>query len=187
VARKVPVDGGESEQKIELEFPVGDIVPANEKMTNQAIGAIRKASGIPDLRIKHVGISDATPPYKKYILIEIDEGVELEGLKIDSTIFDTAQPEHPITVVTNQVSSGFHVRVFANALSSIPEDPVTGSASSFAARYWATEANIRPGGVIKVRQVSKRGGDLDVIWVEESASAKIRGSARVASRGEIYL
>ena len=99
-------------------------------------------------------------------------------------------PEHPITVVTNQAvvrgESGFNVRVFASLLG-IPEDPVTGSASSFAAKYWATRANVGPGQVMNVRQASARGGDLDVIWEEHSKTAKIRGSARVASRGEIYL
>lgn len=78
------------------------------------------------------------------------------------------------------------MRVFASLLG-IPEDPVTGSASSFAAKYWATRANIGPGQIIKVKQVSARSGDLDVIWEEKSGTAKIRGNARVASRGEIYL
>lgn len=90
--------------------------------------------------------------------------------------------------MTNQSQStqGFKVRVFANALG-IAEDPVTGSASSYAAKYWATKANIPPGHEFTVQQVSSRSGDLGVVWEEKTASAKLRGETRVASRGEIYL
>jgi len=97
-------------------------------------------------------------------------------------------PSRPITVITNQsqTTQGFQLRVFANAIG-IAEDPVTGSASSFAAKYWATKANIPSGQEFSVQQVSSRLGDLDVVWEEKTASAKLRGEARVASRGEIYL
>jgi predicted PhzF superfamily epimerase YddE/YHI9 len=90
--------------------------------------------------------------------------------------------------MTNQSQSSpdFKVRVFANALG-FTEDPVTGSASSFAAKYWATKANIPSGQEFAVKQVSSRSGDLGVVWEEETASAKLRGETRVASRGEIYL
>jgi predicted PhzF superfamily epimerase YddE/YHI9 len=78
------------------------------------------------------------------------------------------------------------VRVFANALG-IAEDPVTGSASSFTAKYWAIKANVPPGEEFAVQQVSSRLGDLGVVWEEKTGSAKLRGETRVASRGEIYL
>lgn len=43
---------------------------------------------------------------------------------------------------------------------------MTGTASSFAAKYWATRAGVGSGQVVKVKQVNHRGGDLDVIWDE---------------------
>lgn len=76
--------------------------------------------------------------------------------------------------------------MFATLLG-IPEDPVTGSASSFAAKYWATKSNVSPGQEFAVKQVSARVGDLGVVWEEKTGTAKLRGEARVASRGEIYL
>lgn len=175
--------------KIELEFPVGNIVPVDESFSLKATDMIKKAANKQDLGVIFVGVCDVLP-YKRYILIEIDSKVDLASVSINANLLSAENPTHPITVVTNQVSNeggiGFNVRVFASLLG-IQEDPVTGSASSFAAKYWATKANVGPGQVVKVRQVSARGGDLDVIWEEQSGTAKIRGNARVASRGEIYL
>ena len=79
------------------------------------------------------------------------------------------------------------VRCSRICLIGIAEDPVTGSASSFAAKYWATRAGVGSGQVVKVTQVSHRDGDLDVIWDEHLGTARLRGNARLASRGEIYL
>jgi predicted PhzF superfamily epimerase YddE/YHI9 len=87
----------------------------------------------------------------------------------------------------------------------IMEDPVCGSATSFAAKYWAGRiAAVRNEGgaeatgssttsqsgdkiAMKIRAVGRRGGDIELVWEESSQTAKIRGNARVASRGEIYI
>ena len=85
------------------------------------------------------------------------------------------------------------------------EDPVCGSATSFAAKYWAGRiAALRnesgaetPGSstvshngdkiAMKIRAVGRRGGEVELVWEESSQTARIRGNARVASRGEIYI
>jgi len=194
--------------KIELEFPVGNIVPADEETMLDASAMIRKATGIQDLVVHFVGICDAAP-YNAYLLIEIDPSIHLSSLKVDPGLLVRTRTQEggtsrldahvqgsttrPITVISNQkegstndAGMGFNVRVFASLLG-IPEDPVTGSASSFAAKYWAARANVGPGRVMEVSQVSHRGGELEVIWEEPSGTVKLRGNGRVASRGEIYL
>lgn len=67
------------------------------------------------------------------------------------------------------------------------EDPVCGSASSFASKYWTTRANIRPGEELMINHVSARGGEIGVVWNQASGTAFLRGYTRVASRGEIYI
>ena len=106
-------------------------------------------------------------------------------------------------------ASDFHYRVFAMP-EGVAEDPVCGSATSFAAKYWAgrmadfnknTEgadrinspgtfhSPLRSGSdrAMKIRAVSHRGGEVELVWDETTMRAKLRGNARVASRGEIYV
>jgi len=40
---------------------------------------------------------------------------------------------------------------------------------------------------MKIRAVSHRGGEVELVWDETTMRAKLRGNARVASRGEIYV
>lgn len=80
----------------------------------------------------------------------------------------------------------YNIRVFA-APDGITEDPVTGSAHSFAAAYWTKKLNLPSGSNIDAKQVSARGGDIGVCWNEKRGVVTLRGEARVASRGEIYV
>ena len=101
----------------------------------------------------------------------------------------------------------FDYRTFAMP-AGLAEDPVCGSATSFATKYWASRAAVLRKGkeernatandsptqssseaedVIKIRSVSSRGGSVDLVLDEVTKKAMIRGNARVASRGEIYV
>ena len=84
------------------------------------------------------------------------------------------------------LSPSFNLRVFAPVYG-IDEDPVTGSACSFATKYWAIKSGVGANKSFPVRQVSERVGDLDVVWNEAAGTAKLRGEARVATKGEIYI
>lgn len=98
-----------------------------------------------------------------------------------------------MTVLTNQRRDldgrklpSYNIRVFA-APWGIAEDPVCGSANTFAAAYWTRKLNLPPGSNMDVKQVSAREGDLGVCWNEKQGMVTLRGEARVASRGEIYI
>lgn len=79
-ARRIP-----GSSKVELEFPVGEIVSLNETNTLQATDRIRKATNTQDLAVKFVGVCDVSP-YKNYMLIEIDSGIELSSIPISASI-----------------------------------------------------------------------------------------------------
>ena len=86
---------------------------------------------------------------------------------------------------SNANTLGFDYRTFATPLA-VTEDPVCGSATSFAARYW-TRRSQSIKGENQIRSVSARGGNLEVVWEEGMKVVKLRGYARVASRGEVYF
>ncbi|PVF96065.1 Diaminopimelate epimerase-like protein, partial [Serendipita vermifera] len=182
--------------KVELEFPVGDIEPTDQAIYVKVANSVaRTTSGIAsEDDVVFVGVCKAAP-YQEYILIEIRPEIDLEALPVNPLGLD------PLIVITNQVvaprpdasetspaghsvllPASFHLRMFA-PLKGINEDHVTGSACSFATKYWTAKAGIAPGVAMAVRQVSARGGDVEVVWDDEKGTARLRGETRVSSHG----
>lgn len=92
-----------------------------------------------------------------------------------------------ITARSLDPNVSFVSRVFA-PLSGIPEDPATGSMHCLLGPYWKrTLANVQTGEEMHARQVGRRASEIDVIWDEELGRCKLRGQARVTSKGEFYL
>lgn len=83
-------------------------------------------------------------------------------------------------IVTAKSNEGYVYRAFFPKLS-VPEDPVTGSANTLLAPYWSGVTGEK---VFKVRQLSERGGDLEVELTENRVL--IRGSAITVLEGELY-
>ena len=97
-------------------------------------------------------------------------------------------PDYVAIIVTtraNDSRSTFITRVFGPALG-IPEDPVTGSAHCMLGPYWKQRLNLQSNAVLKSRQVSERGGEVEVQWDEESGTCKLRGNATVVAKGVIF-
>ena len=88
-------------------------------------------------------------------------------------------------VVTAQADAGsvadFVSRVFSPAVG-IPEDPVTGSAHSTLAPYWAARLGRT---VLTAHQLSARGGELHCEVLE--TRVKVSGHAVLYSEGTVYL
>jgi len=98
-------------------------------------------------------------------------------------------PDYLIIVLCQRSTQGLYdiaFRMFAPAVG-IKEDHVCGSANSFAAGYWASKTGIGSGSPMRVKAVSARGGDIELVWEESQGLTKLRGEARVATRGEIYI
>ena len=84
---------------------------------------------------------------------------------------------------------GYDYRVFAPTWGA-REDPVCGSAIAFAASSWAAKVQPQMDAITgelvsKVRAVSARGGEIDVVC--DGNIVKLRGEVRVATRGELFL
>lgn len=178
--------------KIELEFPAGDYEKVDQEIHSKAQKMMIEGASLEGKDVLYVGAGKSSP-YTEYLLVEIDPKIDLKSLRVNAALLASYQPKYPITVITNQAISeegkstrSFNVRVFAHE-KGIDEDPVTGSASSFATKYWANKANVPPGEPMQVTQVSSRVGDIEVIWNDEKGTSRLRGEARIASKGEIYI
>jgi predicted PhzF superfamily epimerase YddE/YHI9 len=104
-------------------------------------------------------------------------------------------PQYPLFIMCQEVRDTpeqqpeIHYRTFASPFG-IPEDPVCGSATTFASKYWASKDFIKSEGsdkIVSVRSVSSRGGEVELVVNPNSSIVKLRGCARVASAGEVYI
>jgi predicted PhzF superfamily epimerase YddE/YHI9 len=62
---------------------------------------------------------------------------------------------------------------------------VCGTAHGLLTPYWSRKLDLESGEVVKARQVSKRGGDLRLIWDKERSTLKLRGQCSVFAKGEM--
>ncbi|KAG8921781.1 hypothetical protein FRC00_008239 [Tulasnella sp. 408] len=198
VAKKVPGGSG----KIELDLPASTLKElSSEDELAQVLEVVSAAAG------RSVSVREARNA-GFYLLVELDPSFDLEGAVLDTDQFEFGFPSKNLTRLTLlfvqrklpfdaviltssrqtsfRPSARFISRVLA-PLSGIAEDPVCGSAHCVLVPYWSRVLGIPPGEIIETRQVSKRGGDLDLIWEKESGRVRIQGSAIVTMRGELYL
>lgn len=91
-------------------------------------------------------------------------------------------------------------RVF-DPSSGVPEDPVTGSAHCLLTPYWATKFRDPPNETLtddkdnsddrcvhmRAKQVSERGGVLDVTWDKQKGVCRLESAAVIVAEGVLYL
>lgn len=75
-------------------------------------------------------------------------------------------------------------------------DPQTGAAHTIIAPFWLTgdstarlstpKAHLEAS-TLKCSQVSKRGGEIDVVWNKEGKRVELRGYAKTVMKGEVFL
>ncbi|KZV90155.1 Diaminopimelate epimerase-like protein [Exidia glandulosa HHB12029] len=173
--------------KIELEFPAGVCEPESDELKTKAGETLKKALALDVAPVIHFVGGAPGPSFQGYLLIHVDDSIDLANLKVDSSIL-TAElnPPYWLQILTNTPQGEHHFvsRVFATG-SGVPEDPVTGSAHCMLATYWTQKLGIS--GELRARQVSQRGGNVDVEWVRESERVKIRGEAVVAAKGILLV
>jgi len=111
---------------------------------------------------------------------------------------DTFRSVHIITVV--QIGNGYYVNVFTSSspepgynfisrmfapAGSVNEDHVCGTAHGILTPYWSGKLGLKPGEVVKARQVSRRGGELRLVWEKERGTLRLRGQCSIFAKGEI--
>jgi len=123
--------------------------------------------------------------YEKYLMVELDEKENLKNLVIDSSaLCDTGFKNHVFTTVSTEGTEKFVSRMFA-----VPgdEDHVCGSAHGVITPYWYNKLGIPRGCEIEARQVSRRGGQLKLLWEADRNILRLKGVGTILAKGELYI
>ncbi|KAH7098636.1 phenazine biosynthesis protein [Auriculariales sp. MPI-PUGE-AT-0066] len=179
---------------LEMALPAGSPDPPPEGLLERVKDAVAKAlSSDASLKsiVEDIAIGPQGPPYWNYLVIRISDAVDLKSLVVNAEPLAQLAP-YAVICFTNGPpeslrNSGVHFfsRVFA-PLYGVNEDPVCGSAHGILAPYWTKLLGVA-GQALIVKQVSARGGDLELEWIEEANMVKFRGHATTVAKGTILL
>ena len=194
--------------KVELEFPAGESEQADDSLAQRVIELVQKSVGdSPLVNEVHVGLG---PTFKRWVIVNLVKEFDLETAQVDASVFvgssfawgishtnklsfqnhlkDT--PIYGVLLTSTRVSSlksdtAFISRAFVPR-SGVAEDPVTGAAHCLLTPYWSRVLSIPGGQVIPTRQVSPRGGNIDLVWKQNTGTVLLWGESRVVAKGEVY-
>jgi PhzF family phenazine biosynthesis protein len=136
----------------------------------------------PDLALKALGLSSALAATDgSYLLLEVETEEIVAGVEPDFGLL--SQLEAWGTIVTARASLGGDLvcRFFAPK-KVVPEDPVTGSAHCRLAPYWGMKLGRK---ALKSRQISARGGDLELEW--KGNRVVLWGRAVTVGQGDLQI
>ncbi len=117
---------------------------------------------------------------KTDFMVVLDTEAEIRDLELDIIILSTI-PARGVIFTARGMEVDFVSRFFAPQ-SGVDEDPVTGSAHTTLAPYWARKLEKTR---LTAKQLSPRGGDL--ICDIHNGRVKISGKSRLYMKGEIEL
>ena len=98
-------------------------------------------------------------------------------------------PEHCVFILTSRASDPrvtFISRAFGPAFG-VDEDPVCGSAHCMLAPYWQQKLGLPEGTSMVARQVSERGGSMEIVWNRGRGTCSLIGEAFSAMKGELLI
>ncbi|KZP30679.1 Diaminopimelate epimerase-like protein [Athelia psychrophila] len=187
--------GGEG-GAIEITFPDAPTVqiahdsPEGAKIRDVISKAFGAQETGEELEVRYMG--HGTGQYAKYVLVDVAEtgGFKLEGRKVMVDAF--RESPFPINVITSagDESNGesFVSRTFSPNVG-CPEDHVCGSAHCLLTLYWAHKrsSSVAPNTPMKARQVSERGGILQVRWDPKLESVTVGGDVVLWAQGAIDI
>ncbi|KAJ7919290.1 hypothetical protein B0H13DRAFT_2249756 [Mycena leptocephala] len=168
-ARRVGKDG------IEIRLPSGTLTDLPSEESPKITAALVKAFGR-DLKIKYLGIG--SKDFEGFLVVELDEQENLGKCEVDvPALVDTGYKVNVITTASSQGEELFVSRMFAPSVLAPPasEDQVCGSAHCLTGPYCREK--------FTAKQVSSRGGDLNLFWDQSAAILKLKGETFVMSRG----
>ncbi|KAH8929894.1 phenazine biosynthesis PhzC/PhzF protein [Atractiella rhizophila] len=180
---------GKNGEKIELNFPSIPTIPVSQEEEQKVRAGAESTAPefvgkVEEVRLGKLGEWEAW-------LIRLRAGTTLEGLKIDFNYGSThawAKTLNAFTVPNTDPKKKEHFssRLFDPVEG---EDPVTGSAHAMLGPYWAShgreyisEPPHSATDTLHARQVSDRGGDLELQW-DGADRVAIRGQAITVSKG----
>ncbi|GAA5853056.1 hypothetical protein JCM8547_000185, partial [Rhodosporidiobolus lusitaniae] len=180
--------------QIALDFPAADLLELVEghRRRPKIVEGVVAATKLDESKVKRVAWYDGF----EAAVVEIGADVDLAGLKVDIA---TIKPVGKLVILTQPApaDSGYYVysRVFAPAVG-IDEDPVTGAAHTAIAPFWfsgsstsrlLTPADNVASGALKCKQVSQRGGEIDVVLSKDRKRVELKGRAKTVMKGEVFL
>ncbi|KIM58776.1 hypothetical protein SCLCIDRAFT_1218325 [Scleroderma citrinum Foug A] len=173
----------------ELTIPVATMQQVTEAERCDIRNMLGKVLGkdADNVGLKYVAheVSDTTS-YDRLVMV-LDQSEKLEGRNVDINAFLTGRYEaYTLTHATPGQKTAFVSRSFM-PVTGVMEDHVCGTAHALMMPYYAAQADVDivPGKEAFVRQVGPRGGDLWVTLDEENEVIRLRGNAKLFSRGEI--
>ncbi|KZP31584.1 Diaminopimelate epimerase-like protein [Athelia psychrophila] len=143
-----------------------------------------------ELEVRYMG--HGTGHYAKYMLVDVAEtgGFKLEGRKVVIDAFRESPFSVNVITSAGDESNGesFVSRMFSPNAGCL-EDQVCGSAHCLQTPYWAQKrgSSVALNTPMKARQVSERGGLLQVRWDPKSESVTVGGEVVLWARGEIDI
>ncbi|KAJ3488206.1 hypothetical protein NLI96_g3019 [Meripilus lineatus] len=148
-------------------------------------GIIRRGLKKDYICVRFIGIGKKG--FEKFLLVEIDVQDDLANREIDHSEF--LKTGYMTNIVTSRPSfpgSSFVSRMFA-PLVNVNEDHVCGSAHCMLVPYWTQKLGENGNGFMRARQVGPRGGELDVVWLEDEERVLLRGECRVVMKGKLWV
>ncbi|KAF7302941.1 hypothetical protein MKEN_01256600 [Mycena kentingensis (nom. inval.)] len=197
--------------KLEIRLPKSTVtaLEAGEKK-DRIVQALRMAFKTDSLEAEFVG--EGGVGFETYLLVELKltEGKTLGDYEIDGDALVSSVPRafavysrqkretgymvNVLTTPSNTPNALFFSRMFAPLVFApgSPEDHVCGSAHCLLAPYWAAKHTLGVTSEFAAKQVSKRGGHLDVsvLRQDEDSSKEVvslKGETCIISSGEIYV
>ncbi|KAM0751984.1 phenazine biosynthesis PhzC/PhzF protein [Meredithblackwellia eburnea MCA 4105] len=187
VARRQPG----SSTKIQLDFPADlkTLQPVSEEVKAKFVQVAENAAKGAKGKVLEVRETENLG-----FVVELDQSVDLPNLEVDITVL-TEQGGGLLTFTQRSPKAPHDIysRLFAPKFG-LPEDPVTGSAHCFLGTYWLgtpafarLDAKCTESSTIFAKQVSARGGEIEVSWNRETNRVTLTGEAVVMMSGEVLV
>ncbi|KAJ3315070.1 hypothetical protein HDU76_002279 [Blyttiomyces sp. JEL0837] len=179
--------------RLALNFPELVTTPPNPTDKAEILSVVTSSLKIHPSKVLFIGRN------KFDVLVELDPEIDIETINIDISILGRIQTRAFIISTVKPTSSekyqnskiDFVSRAFGPCVG-VPEDPVCGSAHCALAVYYGDrfkkyKGSGSNGEVLVARQVSKRGGDIEIVWDREVGRVELRGYSVTVSEGKMYL
>ncbi|KAJ7070537.1 phenazine biosynthesis PhzF protein [Mycena amicta] len=185
-------DGHNAGIKLEIRLPMSTITELeDEEERNRVVQAVQKAFG-EILNVEFVGKGGVG--FEDYVLVElkVGEGKALGDYEVDTSAFlETGYTVNVVTTPSGAAEPLFFSRMFAPAAfpPGSAEDHVCGSAHCLLSPYWSRKHTLSGGQEFIARQVSKRGGVLELRLLQDEGNdlVALKGETCVIGSGEIFV
>lgn len=179
---------------------VGSMIEMELPLNPPDTGCLKGDPSIRHLASAAVGGEDLMPrvvevelnPVTKKLVVRMEDGFGREGIESfgvmngdQAVAIDTGNRVRGVIVTTRSMSTDYDFvsRYFAPWVG-IPEDPVTGSAHTVLAPFWSSRLRKN---LLRARQCSARGGELELEVRAEEKITAVRGSGTIVLEGTIEV